>query len=71
MAIVRYQYVEAEKVDIKKMINRLEGEIRRLKIGFRGLSDSVGKNNSSNLSPSKMRTQEDSENKHTLMRKKP
>ena len=43
--MVKYLYIEAEKIDIRKLISKLEADIRRIKIGFRGLSESQGKNN--------------------------
>lgn len=44
MAVIRFQHIEIEKIEIRKMISKLEGDIRRIKIGFRGQSDSLGKN---------------------------
>jgi hypothetical protein len=69
--MVKFQYIEAEKIDIRKMISKLEADIRRKRIGFRGLSDSIGKGStSSGLSLSKLRGQEEAEGKGNLQRRK-
>ncbi len=38
MAMNRWLYIDLEKVEIKKMISKVEGDIRKMKIGFRGLT---------------------------------
>lgn len=73
MAVTRWQYIELEKVEIRKMISKMEAEIRKVRIGFRGLSDSCGKSTgmSSLHGMSKLKSTEDIEGKGLTLRRKP
>jgi hypothetical protein len=46
--MVKYQYLESERIDLKKVIGKMEAEIRRTKISFRGGVGSTAKNTNEN-----------------------
>ena len=38
MVMIKWEFIEAEKIYLRTFLSKLDGEIRKLKIGFRGLS---------------------------------
>jgi hypothetical protein len=38
IAMNRWEYIELEKAELRKQLTKVETDIRKLKIGFRGLT---------------------------------